>query len=156
MSYFIKLGDGTQVRKTVLESSKASLHILKHYQRMLETRSRKATMLKGLRREMKELTMLLNHVEELLPTLTKGEVAELRPILKDLPSAKKQKMPAMRMDGPAVYLGKAEERKEIPAAPREAPKKVYSREEIHEEREKSELEKLEEKLQTVEKKLKGL
>lgn len=150
--HFIKLDDGTELRRTVLESSKGSLHILRSYQQLLEVRSKKKTMLKSLRRELKELTMLVNHLEQYLPTLTKAEVKELQPVLKDIPAPKSKKGAEPKVvSGPAVYVGKPE--KDVK---KHESKKVFSREEIKQEREKSELEKLEEKLQAVEKKLKKL
>jgi hypothetical protein len=78
-NYFIKIEDGPEVRRKILESSKASLHTLKGYQELLRIRSEKISHMNALRMQLKEMTVLLNRAEMLMPQLTENEVAELQP-----------------------------------------------------------------------------
>lgn len=84
-SYFIKIEDGPDVRRRILESSKASLHTLKGYHALLKVRGEKQTHMNMLRTQMKELTMLINRAEALLPQLSEREIAELQPKAKPAP-----------------------------------------------------------------------
>jgi len=80
MAYFIRIEDGPDTRRKLLESSKATLHILRGYQELLRVRSEKATLMNQLRREMKEVTVLLNRLESDMPILTEREMAEFNPL----------------------------------------------------------------------------
>lgn len=97
-SYFIKIEDGPDVRRRILESSKASLHTLKGYHALLKIRGEKQTHMNMLRTQMKELTVLINRAEQLLPQLTEREIAELQP--KALP-----KIPPAKPEGKWVKKG---------------------------------------------------
>ena len=78
-SYFIKIDDGPDVRRRLLESSKASLHTLRGYQELIKIRNEKLGLMSTLRRQMKEVTVLLNYAESLMPQLSERELAELQP-----------------------------------------------------------------------------
>jgi hypothetical protein len=77
-NYFIKIEDGPEVRRKILESSKASIHVLKSYQELLRVRGEKLTQMNHLKTQLRELTLLLNRAELLMPQLTEREVAELQ------------------------------------------------------------------------------
>lgn len=78
-NYFIMVEDGPDVRRKLLESSKASLHVLKGYHELLRIRGEKLTHMNALRNQLKELTILVNRAEALMPTLTERELEELQP-----------------------------------------------------------------------------
>jgi hypothetical protein len=74
---------------------------MKGHQDIIVTRSEKLSMMKQLRRDLKDLTLLMNKAESLLPLLSDKELREMMP--KDLPKidepkavkvVKKKKMPA--------------------------------------------------------------
>ena len=79
MSYFIKIEDAPEVRRKVLESSKASIHILKGYQELLVIRSEKLGLMNQLRRDLKEITLLMNRAEALMPVLDDAEIKQFVP-----------------------------------------------------------------------------
>jgi hypothetical protein len=78
-NYFIKIDDSPDVRRKLLESSKASLHILKSYHDLLKIRGEKVTQLQRLRTELRELTILINRAESLMPQFSDQELAQLAP-----------------------------------------------------------------------------
>jgi hypothetical protein len=82
-SYFIKIDQSPEVRRKLLEASKATIHILKGYQDIIVTRNQKMSEMQTLRRDLKELTMLMNKAEALLPILSDKELQEMTP--KELP-----------------------------------------------------------------------
>lgn len=163
---FIRIEDAKYLRRKVLESSKASLSILKSYQHLLKVRGEKETLMRSLRKEMKELTILVNKLEEMMPTLSDEELKMLLPE-KELPpvsSAKKggkKKRGGTRSRKPAlpplpnekkVYLG-------MPGDSRAAPeqKEIAKAEPAQEDPEPqgrlTELDALQQKMQEIEKKL---
>lgn len=102
--YFIRMEDARGVRRRILEASKASLHILRGYQQLQVTRSEKRTLIRSLRRELKELTMLVNHLDEMMPTLTRAEVGEAA----KEPTKKGRSRKRKKSSGKHVYVGKPE------------------------------------------------
>lgn len=82
-NYFIKVDDGPDVRRKILESSKAGLHLLHGHQKLKVLRGEKLSLMNDLRQHMKELNVLINRAETLMPELTEAEAAELQP--KQLP-----------------------------------------------------------------------
>lgn len=175
-NYFVRVEDATELRRKVLESSKASINVLRGYQRLSQIRSEKATMLKALRRDLKDLTMLVNRMEEMLPALSQAEVEELNPAPQELPevkgAAKKQaakpkpapKPAARKIEMPMsgerkVYLGKHDVPAVRPPAPVPAPRmqaplaQPAAHAAPEPPRQKSELEKLHDKLAEIEGKL---
>ncbi len=94
--FYVRLDDSKDVRRTLLETSKAAIHCLRSYQDLVRVRGEKAAALDALRREMRELTMMLNQLDKMLPTMGEGELAMLRPAetlppLVDEPAPKKTK-----------------------------------------------------------------
>jgi hypothetical protein len=100
-NYFIKIEEGPEVRRKILESSKASLHVLKGYQQLLIVRGQKLTLMNDLRHELKELTVLLNRAETLMPQLSQQEIAELtpKPVPKPVPAAPVKPEPVKAKQG---------------------------------------------------------
>lgn len=160
--YFIRIDDATDLRRKLLESSKATIHILRGHQHLAQVRSEKLTLQKSLRRELKEITMLMNRMDELIPQLTKSEVQELNPS-SDLPALERSKRPATRSKKKAptktvsakekqVYLGRPQEKKhEHKVRPSAPPVKIVERP-----KDRTELEKLHDKLSDIESKLGNL
>jgi hypothetical protein len=99
-SYFIKIDQSPEVRRKLLEASKATIHILKSYQDIIVTRSQKMSEMQTLRRDLKELTMLMNKAEALLPILSDKELQEMAP--KELP-----KLEAVKIVGKAKASAKS-------------------------------------------------
>lgn len=164
MTYFIKLDDGKNLRKKVLESSKSSLQILKGYQNLLDVRKRKSQLLEALRTDMKELTLLVNKLEELLPQFTKKELKELQPAISEEapPPAKKGKtkgkktkkkavvLPELPETEKKVYLGHPEKKTPVPdVKPKEEPEEKILQPKEPAKR-MNELEQLESKLSRIE------
>ena len=110
--YFVRIEDAKGMRRKVLESSKASLNVLKSYNSLHRIRSKKRTMMKMLRRELKDLTLLVNRMEELLPSLTKKEIRELQKN-EPLPKLEEQQFDLPRLEPGGVFLGHPEELPEI-------------------------------------------
>ena len=78
-NYFIKIEDGPDVRRKILESSKGCLQVLKVYQQLVIIRGQKLSLIAQLRRELKEITLLVNHAESLMPVITDKELEEMAP-----------------------------------------------------------------------------
>lgn len=87
--YFVKIDDGKELRRELLESSKLCIYVLKHEQKTLAIRKQKEQLNAAVREHMKELTMLLGSLEKALPVLTKRELEEMG-LTKPKTSAKKK------------------------------------------------------------------
>jgi hypothetical protein len=111
--FYVRLDDARDVRRTLLETSKAAIHCLRSYQDLVRVRGEKAVMLDELRRELRELTVLLNRLEKMLPTMGEGELAILRPA---------PPLPALSPEEPVVKKGRAP----VPAK-RVAAKKILAK-----------------------------
>jgi hypothetical protein len=170
-NYFIKIEDGPDVRRKILESSKASLQVLKIYQQLVITRSQKLSLIAQLRREMKEITVLLNHAESLMPVLSDKEIEEMAPKKQALPV---KQAPAARPTGklsdmivvpkarmeevkkePSVYIGPPT-KKTIVEVPVPQPALEEPMAPLKPRPRQSDLEKLEAQLSAVEDKLSRL
>lgn len=77
--YFVRVDDGKNVRRQILESSKLCVYLLKQEHRLAEIRRHKQAIIAHLRNELKELTFLLGSLEKELPVLTKKQLKELNP-----------------------------------------------------------------------------
>jgi hypothetical protein len=77
--YFVRVDNGKNVRRQVLESSKLCVYILKQEHRLAEIRNHKRAIIKHIRNELKELTFLLGTLEKELPVLTKKQLLEINP-----------------------------------------------------------------------------
>lgn len=163
--YFIRVDDATDLRRKILESSKASVHILRTYHKLERTRGAKLTLIKSLKRELKDLTLLINRLEEITPNLTKTELQELNPELPALERGKKRnskKSSSRKKSGKkaarkkakkpeeskekGVYLGPPERKMPVEKPPEQQPK----------EQPRSKEDLLHEKLSDIERKLKSL
>jgi hypothetical protein len=152
-SYFIKIEDGPDVRRKILESSKASIHVLKGYQQLLAIRGQKLSLMNDLRRQLKELTLLLNRADALMPQLTAQELAEFnqrkdvipRPVPKPIakPAPKKARDVFVPMPRKQVVTEISLPKEDLPAL-EDTPAPV---------KRMSELEKLEDALKRVENQL---
>ena len=76
--YFVKIEDGTDLRRKVLESSKGALHILREQRHLQEIRGEKVALMNQLRANMRELTTLINKAEQLLPAIADAELLQLQ------------------------------------------------------------------------------
>ena len=93
--YFVKVDDGKELRKQLLEGSKLSIGIIKQEFAIKETRARKEQLLDKIRDDIKELHFLVGTLEKELPVLTKKELNEMAPkkIVPVHPAAKKEAAP---------------------------------------------------------------
>lgn len=78
-TFYVRLEDGADVRRAILETSKGAIHCLRAHQDIIRLRGEKAALMDSARKELRELTLLLNGLEKLLPTMTEKELAALRP-----------------------------------------------------------------------------
>jgi hypothetical protein len=159
MSYFIKIEDSPDLRRKILESSKASLHTLKGYHDLLRIRGEKLTLMNDLRRELKELTMLLNRAEALMPQFTERELMELQPkpapqVLPKLPQAGPEGK-WVKKAGKKVFIA-APKRQVVMQVPVPHPDLVPAAQERPKPRPLTELEKLEQALSQIDKRLGNL
>jgi len=131
-NYYIKLEDAPDVRRKILESSKASIHTLRGYRQIIVSRNEKLTLMNQFRAELKEVTVLLNRAESLMPVLTEREVQELQPSVEDaIVEKRKEKKLGAKKQEKNIYVQLSEV----------MPKK------------KTDVERLEEALMQIEKKL---
>jgi len=87
--YFVKVDDGKELRRQLLESSKLSIQIIKQEYKIKEMRERKNQLMEKVRDDIKELTFLIGSLEKDLPVLTKKELAEIAPKKPEQPILKK-------------------------------------------------------------------
>lgn len=143
MSYFIRINDATDVRRRTLESSKELLHVLRGYQRVLLVRERKKQVTEQLRRTLGELSVVAARLEDILPAKSLKGYEEFLP--KKAPQKKKEaKKPAPK----AEPEPKKEEQK--PEQKPEPKPKVEKQKPL------TELERLEQALSSIEKRLETL
>ncbi len=83
---FIRLNNPNLIRKNILESSKLILTILKQTYRIKQIREVKQAKISNLSDQIKELKILVQKIEELMPQYTK---ADLKKLLPDMPITKK-------------------------------------------------------------------
>jgi len=83
---FIRVNNPILIRKNILESSKLILTILKQTYSIKQVRELKQEKMSELSQQIKELRILLQKIEELMPQYTK---ADLKKLLPDIPIAKK-------------------------------------------------------------------
>ncbi len=87
--YFVKVDDGKELRRQLLESSKLSIHIIKQEFSIKEMRARKSQLMEKVRDDIEELTFLIGSLEKDLPVLTKKELAEVAPKKPEQPIVRK-------------------------------------------------------------------
>ncbi len=91
---FIRLNNPGLVRKNILESSKLILTMLKQDYRVKQLREIKQAKINELSQQLKELGILVQKIEELMPQYTKADLKKLLPdmpvIRKPAPSLSKQ------------------------------------------------------------------
>ncbi|HIH24443.1 TPA: hypothetical protein HA251_05390 [Candidatus Woesearchaeota archaeon] len=161
-NYFIKVDDGPDVRRKILESSKAGLHLLHGHQKLKVLRGEKLSLMNDLRQHMKELNVLINRAETLMPELTEAEAAELQP--KQLPQLPDVQFPpkAAAKSGNVVRPQQKGSKKVFIAAPKHTvveevpvsmPDLSPAKKESVKPKPLTELEKLEQALAAVEKRL---
>jgi hypothetical protein len=107
-TYFIKFEDASDLRRRLLESSKAGLHVLRSYQEMQQVRGEKLTQMNLLRQQLREVNLLLNRLEGLLPSLSEQDLALIRQqhaqpitVQQKMKLAQKEKMKPSAKDAPA-------------------------------------------------------
>lgn len=136
--YFVKVDDGKELRRQLLESSKLSIHLLKQEFSIKEIRARKLQLIESARKDLKEITFLIGRLEKDLPVLTKKELEEIDPKAFKRPTAKKAKK------------GKAKKTAKNQPQPEPVPQKTKESEHL------SKLERLERSLKMVEGRLNEL
>ena len=83
---FMRVNNPTLIRKNILESSKLILTILKQTYMIKQVREIKQVKINDLSQQIKELKILVQKIEELMPQYTK---ADLKKLLPDIPLARK-------------------------------------------------------------------
>jgi len=77
-TFFVRLADRRDVRRTLLETSKAAIHCLRAYQDLVRVRGEKVAAIERARQELRGLTVLLNRFEKLLPELSEADLSSIR------------------------------------------------------------------------------
>lgn len=139
MSYFIRIDDTQEVRRRALENSKDLIKVLKGYHLLIEIRVRKKEKATELRRVMAEITALGARLDKLLPTQPLDEVKEFLPKREAHKKAEKPKA-EKKHEAAQKAEKKAEPKKEAPPKPRPL----------------TEVERLEQALSSIEKRLGNL
>jgi len=134
-NYFVSIGNPTELRKNILESSKKAIYCLQNYQRILLLRQKKQAEMEELRTSLKELLYLNKKFNEKLPKYKVEILHDPKKISKESDAALKQEVPKV----------KQEKVKEVKPPKAKAPP-----------RQKTELEKLEESLAAIESKLSNI
>lgn len=142
MSYFIKVEDSSGIRKRVLESTKETIMMLKRYQLLLELKSRKKEVVITLKKDIKELNLLILELQKIVP------IESLKELQAYLPKHKKERVASKGKKGKAKAKAVIEDRelekiKEVKAN-KPKPKQL------------SEMEKLEKALDDIDAKLSQL
>lgn len=65
--FYVGVRDPVEVRKSILETSKAVIHDLQSYERLLETRGKKREALSRLKKKVDEINALLEQLRKVLP-----------------------------------------------------------------------------------------
>jgi hypothetical protein len=157
-NYFIKIEDAPDLRRKILETSKAGLRILHDYQQFKVKRAEKLTLMSDLRQQLRELNLLINRVEALLPEMTEAEAQELRPAsLPPLSDAQPPKKGAAQKGKPSSKIFIASPKRthvtEVPVGMPDLSAQVKERPKP---KPLTELERLERALATVEGKLENI
>jgi hypothetical protein len=135
-SYFVSVSNPLELRKEVLESSKNAIYALQNYQKILLVRQKKLKEIEDLKTSVKELLYLNKKFNEKLPKYKLDILPDPKKITKEKQSA----------------LSPAPKKAKSVAAPVNAPVKVPKAPP----KEKTELEKLEDSLASIEGKLKNM
>ncbi len=154
-NYFIKVEDGPDVRRKLLEASKAGLHVLHSYQELKVMRSQKLSEMNILRTEMKELNLLLNRLDSLLPELAESELREFTQApLPNLPdfNAPRKDVKLAKKSSKTVYI-KPPKHTVVTEIPITMPNLEPAVKEVAKAKPMTELEKLQKALEEVEGKL---
>ena len=67
MTYYVKMSNPREFRRDILESSKKVIGCLQANRNVLEVRQRKRELLNQLQQQVKELALLVNKLDEILP-----------------------------------------------------------------------------------------
>ena len=137
--FFTRIKNPNTFRKTVLESSKEIISVLKDYQILLRMRQEKESKINHLKEQFNELNTLLEKIEKFVPEESMKELEEMLPKPKPKPEPK-----------PAPKKKKATKKK---STKKKVAKKAEPEEVKEPEREPTELEKLEHALSKIDDKL---
>jgi hypothetical protein len=107
--FFMRISSPNILRKNLLEASKFTLTILRQTYTVKQYREVKQELLSNINKEMKELKLLLDKADHLLPQYTKAELKKLMPnqSLARKPQPQQQAQPAQasqpkKEEAPAV------------------------------------------------------
>lgn len=79
MTYFVRLGDSNELRRTILEGGKELIEGLKGYELILELRDQKKEVVQDIQKVMNDLHELLTQLEDHLPAKSLKEVEQYLP-----------------------------------------------------------------------------
>jgi hypothetical protein len=138
--FFVKVDNPMSYRRNLLEASKSTLGILRELYAVKAIREKKQEVLLALQKETKELRILVQKLDEMLPQYSKVELLKRFP---DLKGADKKPKPEEQKPAPKVEA-KKEEKKDEPKKERPVQKKL------------SDLEKLNLAMQNIDQKMSSL
>lgn len=90
---FIRVNNPVLIRRNILESSKFVLTVLKQSYNLKQVREIKQIKMNELSQQIKELRMLVQKIEELMPQYTRADLKKLLPDI-PIPKARKPSEPA--------------------------------------------------------------
>jgi hypothetical protein len=95
--FFIRLSNPNTFRRYLLEASKMTLTILKQTYKVKQIREAKHELMSRIAREVKELKILVQKTDEMMPRYNQAEIRKILPdliIIREQPEAKPQKAEA--------------------------------------------------------------
>ena len=95
--FYVGLQRPKELRRNILETSRSTLHALKHFYALGELRQEKLELLNQLKNEVKELNLLMGKLDSALP---EHEVIKAKPQKKKTPSKKGKKKAAKKKSKP--------------------------------------------------------
>lgn len=92
--YYVSVSGPSEVRRSLLAASKETLFLLKNYQKILSIRAKKLEALEALKRDVKELTLLMDKLADILPSRDFADEASLPPVSVPPPGRPAHEKPA--------------------------------------------------------------
>ena len=112
MTYYVKMSNPREFRRDILESSKKVIGCLQANRNVLEIRQQKRALLEQLQQQVKELALLINKLDEILPDKQLREEAIQEAHQEQLnapPSIPKPEKPSVEVTLPEKVAGEEDE-----------------------------------------------
>ncbi|MBU0461219.1 MAG: hypothetical protein KJ574_01395, partial [Nanoarchaeota archaeon] len=65
--FYVHLSEPVEIRKSILESSRQAVRLLQRYESIIELRVKKTEQINNLRKNFRELTLLINKLKQEMP-----------------------------------------------------------------------------------------